>query len=103
LYSPGGGIELILRSGEAIDVGGGDFRIISFLGVPGISGLNNRSSIAFSASFTDGSSGIFIAGTNVQVVPLPASFALLLAGLTFLGAISWRYRWPLGGAPARPW
>ena len=81
-----GKLRLIVRAGDFIDVDGGpatDLRRISALGfvgqygigVSGYEGLNSLGQLAFSATFTDGSSGVFI--SDMLAVPEPT--ALLIA------------------------
>jgi len=85
-------LTLIAREGDLLDVEEGigtDFRTISNLGYFSISGnedgrssaFNDLGQVAFSATFTDGTSGVFI--SNLVAVPEPSSIALILSA--FLG------------------
>ncbi len=89
---PSGVLRLIARSGDLLDVDDGpgtDFRTIRFLNFIGDSGngdgrpsgFNNLGQLAFSASFTDGTSGIFV--SNLVAIPEPATW--VLAALAALG------------------
>jgi formylglycine-generating enzyme required for sulfatase activity len=89
----GGALQLITREGDPLEVAPGDFRTISFLSlfdtgiVDGNTGnsdgrpsvFNNLGQVAFSASFTDGTSGIFV--SNRVAVPEPSTLLLLAAGV----------------------
>lgn len=92
-----GELKLIARTGDQLDVDDGpgtDFRTISdlsFIGGVGAedyverSGFNDQGQLAFSATFTDGSSGVFV--SNLVAVPEPGS--LLLASLACIGTLFW--------------
>jgi hypothetical protein len=67
-----GELQLVVREGDALQVGPGDSRIVSELSF--YNAFNDRGQLAFWASFTDGSQGIF-----VTAVPEPS--ALILACL----------------------
>jgi hypothetical protein len=75
LVDPSGEMELVVREGKLFDVGGGDLRVINRLSFSAGSGFNDARQIAFQATFTDGSSGIF-----VTLVPEPPSAFLLVVG-----------------------
>jgi len=89
-----GVLTLIAREGDLLDVDDGigiDLRTISTIGFSGAtgnedgraSGFNDLGQLVFSASFTDGTSGIFV--SNLVAVPEPASLTLLaLGGLSLL-------------------
>jgi hypothetical protein len=90
-----GVLQLIARSGDLLEVAPGNFRTISgltldhdwdgvFLPRPRTStALNNLGQLVFRASFTDGTSGIFV--SNTVAVPEPSTLLLgALAGITFL-------------------
>ena len=91
---PLGVLTLIAREGDLLDVDDGpetDFRTIRFLHFAGGTGnedgrassFNDLGQLAFIATFTNGSSGIFV--SNLVAVPEPSSLALLtLAGLAML-------------------
>lgn len=86
----------MLRSGDFLEVAAGeDFRTVSKLSLFG-SFFNDTGEIAFFASFTDSSSGIFVAGfaddPASTVIPLPASALLLGAAAIGLGALRRRRR-----------
>ena len=63
-----GALRLIAREGDVLQIGPNDFRTVASLGFTGstgngdglASGFNDRGEIAFAASFSDGSSGIFV-------------------------------------------
>ncbi len=84
-----GALQLIAREGDLLEVAPGDFRTIMQLNAVGVgdtgnsdgrpSWFNNLGQLAFWASFTDGSSGIFV--SNRVAVPEPSAFALAAAGL----------------------
>ena len=86
-----GATQLILRTGDLIDLGGGDLRTVS--DIVDLEGLNGLGQLAFRAGFSDGSSAILIAdtrGTQSAVIPLPASVTLLLSGVAGLGLVARR-------------
>ncbi len=94
--NPLGLLTLIAREGDLLDVDDGpgtDFRMIRNLTFGHhkstgnedgrASGFNDLGQLAFRATFTDGTSGIFV--SNLVAVPEPSSLALLaLAGLAML-------------------
>ncbi len=96
-----GAVQLIAREGNPVQVAPGDFRTVGELrfltrgltpqptgnsdGRP--SAFNNLGQLAFMASFTDGTSGIFV--SNRVAVPEPS--AMLLTALAAAG-LSWRRR-----------
>jgi hypothetical protein len=78
-----GGLELIARSGQQMDVDWGagiDLRTVSFVDIhsgtshSGIDSLNDSGELAFRVGFTDGSQGVFVA----HLVPEPKSNCLLM-------------------------
>jgi hypothetical protein len=82
-------LQLIVRTGDALEVAHGDFRTInalSFVGIPpsGSTGnsdgrqsaFNNFGQLAFAATFTDGTSGIFV--SNRVAIPEPSTILLLI-------------------------
>jgi hypothetical protein len=86
-----GALQLIARTGDLLEVAPGDFRtvnLLAFLADPNTistgnsdgrpSAFNNLGQIAFAATFTDGSSGIFV--SNRVAVPEPATFSAILVG-----------------------
>jgi hypothetical protein len=85
-----GGLTLIARSGDPLEVAPSDIRVVqrlSFVGGNGDgngtpSGLNANGQIAFSATFTDGTSGVFV--SNLVAVPEPAGMGLVLVGGAWL-------------------
>lgn len=80
---PHGILKLIAREGDPLQVGPNDVRTISTLQFVTHSGngdgrnsaFNDKGQIAFSAYFTDGSSGIFV--SNLVAVPEPAAILSL--------------------------
>ena len=89
-----GVLTLIAREGDLIDVDSGpsvDLRAIRNLFFSGITGnedgrrssFNDLGQLAFGATFTDGSSGIFV--SNLVAVPEPTSWVLAVLGLLGLG------------------
>ncbi len=90
-----GNLQLIVRTGDLLDVDDGpnvDWRTIQFLEL-GQDFLNDRGQIAFRATFTDGSHGIFI--SNLVAVPEPSSIGLAVVCMF----IMWRPRARAGGVP----
>ena len=82
-----GALQLIARTGDMLEIAPGDIRTISSLGGIANSGFNNLGQLAFYASFTDGTSGIFV--SNRVAVPEPSSLLLLCLGSL---AALWRRR-----------
>ncbi|MEX2318013.1 MAG: choice-of-anchor tandem repeat NxxGxxAF-containing protein [Pirellulales bacterium] len=87
-----GELRLIVREGDFLEVAPGDLRQISFITFEGQngnvggngSGFNDLGQIAFTASFTDGTKGVFV--SNLVAVPEPGVLRLLaIAG--FVGMI----------------
>ncbi len=78
-----GALQLIVRTGALFEVAPGDSRTVSDVGFSPDDGFNNKGQVAFSATFTDGSQGVFV--SNLVAVPEPASLALgALAGIVGL-------------------
>jgi hypothetical protein len=85
-----GELHLIARMGDLLEVAPNDFRTIVAMDLFGTftggfgnesgysSGFNERGQVAFSASFTDGTSGIFV--SDLVAVPEPSAFFLLSIG-----------------------
>jgi hypothetical protein len=81
-----GELRLIAREGDILEVAPGDWRqmsFVNFLGQSGIvdgrgSGFNDLGQVAFTASFTDGTSGAFV--SNMVAVPEPAAVLLVAVG-----------------------
>jgi hypothetical protein len=69
-------LSLIVRTGDMFDVGNNDFRQLKDLT---LQDFNSAGELVFWAAFTDGSSGMFVA--NVNAVPEPSSFLLLLGSI----------------------
>lgn len=93
---PAGKLTLIAREGDQLDVDRGpgiDSRTIaelSFVGTTGNaegrpSSFNNRGQLAFTARFTDGTSGVFL--SNVTAISEPAT-AILIAVISLTFSIS---------------
>ncbi|MCY2954977.1 MAG: hypothetical protein NTU53_23860 [Planctomycetota bacterium] len=70
LFDPSGGLQMILRDNELIDIGG-QWRTIRGIDTGSLA-LNNSGQLAFLATFDDGSSGVLIA-----TIPEPAASLLL--------------------------
>jgi hypothetical protein len=97
-----GELHLIARVGEQLEVAPGDFRTVASMDMFGSfsggfgnetgfpSGFNERGQVAFSASFTDGTSGIFV--SDVVAVPEPSS--LLLPLVAFVCTLPFARRRP---------
>jgi hypothetical protein len=107
LFATRGGIlELILRDGDLLDIGGGELRPILSFGFGGQGGFNENGDIAFFAELGpiaggggpfgigpgavgQGLSGIFVYEADrippPAVVPLPPAVGLMLAGMAALG------------------
>lgn len=77
-------LRAIVRSGDSIEVAPGDVRTVSSVGFVGGSGnedgrhsaFNDLGQLAFQASFTDGTQGIFV--TDIVAIPEPAASVLAL-------------------------
>ncbi|MBA4105479.1 MAG: hypothetical protein C0485_06945 [Pirellula sp.] len=88
-----GVLRAIVRSGDSIEVAPGDVRIVNSVGFLGGSGnedgrhsaFNDLGQLAFQASFTDGTQGIFV--TDIVAVPEPAAWVLALLAI---GAVRFR-------------
>jgi hypothetical protein len=85
-----GVLHLIAASGDQLEVAPNDFRTIrtvDFAGSSGngdgrTSGFNDTGEVAFAASFTDGTSGIFVSNlVAVSNIPEPALLPLVILGL----------------------
>jgi hypothetical protein len=103
-----GALQLIARTGDLLEVAPGDFRTIGGL-LFGLyeptgnsdgrgSGFNNSGQLAFWASFTDGTSGIFV--SNRVAVPEPST--LLLGAITLLGLFASREGAPRSRGVVQP-
>lgn len=87
-----GKLTLVVREGDAVEVTPGDFRTVnSFAFSTGAASggqdgraivFNDNYTLAFQATFTDGTSGIFTA--TLTAVPEPATFALLCIAAMFV-------------------
>jgi hypothetical protein len=79
-YDGKGHLELVLAAGQLLDVAPGpdlDLRTVKgFQATDG--GLNDHGLLAFTASFTDGTEGVFA----IQLHPIPEPSALVLLGVT---------------------
>lgn len=72
-----GALQLILRTAEVLEVGPGDFRTVSHFSFVDGNGnadgrqsmLNDQGQIAFQATFTDGTSGIFVSNLVANLTP----------------------------------
>ena len=73
-----GDIRLVAREGDPFTVAEGDVRIIEEIGFRW--DMNASGQVAFSAAFTDGSSGVFVA----NVFPEPTGILALAAGAVLL-------------------
>jgi hypothetical protein len=71
-FDPDHGVRLIARSGDTLHVGPGDNRVIANLYT--VNSVNNSGMLSFSALFTDGSSGIFLARQQSQDFVANSSF-----------------------------
>jgi hypothetical protein len=83
-----GQVEKVVGTGEPFDVGGGDLRTLNGITLFHESFLNDANQFVFAASFTDGTSGVFVA-----TVPEPThavSFLLLAAAHFSLSRYSGR-------------
>ncbi|MEX2306025.1 MAG: choice-of-anchor tandem repeat NxxGxxAF-containing protein [Pirellulales bacterium] len=85
-----GHLRLVARVGQILEIGPGDHREIAFLAFASETGgedgkargLNDQGQVVLRATFTDGSSGVFV--SNALTVPEPCSLVLiLLAGMRF--------------------
>ncbi len=90
-----GAQQLIVRKGDELEVAPGDFRTISELGFVGDtgnangwpSGFNNFGQLAFWASFTDGSQGVFVSN-DVATVPGDFNFDSTVDAADY---VEWRH------------
>jgi len=72
---PWGHLSVIARAGDSLEVAPGDFRTISTISYDtntymtggGSTPLNDRGQVAFTAKFTDGSSGVFVSNALVPL------------------------------------
>ena len=91
---PAGVLQLIVKAGDELEVAPGVFRTVEFLNIGETSpdaegtptGFNALGQLAFQATFTDGSTGIFV--TDRVAIPEPSSVMLLLLAV----ATSWLRR-----------
>jgi len=91
-----GALRAIVRTGDAIEVTPGDLRTVSSVGFIQGSGnedgrysaFNDLGQLAFHASFTDGTQGVFV--TDIVAVPEPAAWVL---ALFVFGAVHCRRGW----------
>lgn len=80
-----GVLRLIVRTGTSLELPGGDVRLINGLSFVGgasdadgaRSGFNDLGQVVFAATFSDGSSGVFV--SSVATVPEPSTAALASA------------------------
>lgn len=77
-----GELQLVVRTGDELEVAPGDRRTIQSLTFSSrsnsrsrIDAFNNRGQLAFNATFTDGSQGIFI--SNLVAIPEPSTSVLV--------------------------
>lgn len=87
-----GVLRLVARVGDLMDVDDGpivDLRQIQTLNF--YQGFNDSGQLAFSAIFTDGSSGVFI--SNIVAIPEPSHLSLLVFYQATLLIVSRRRRW----------
>lgn len=87
----GGVLDLVLREGDMLDIGGGDLRTITSLFLTQ-GGFNNDGDIAFLASFSAGASGragtgifVYEAASVSAAVPLPPALGFMLFSVAALG------------------
>jgi hypothetical protein len=108
----GGVLDMILREGDLLDLGGGELRPLRSLGdfTPFGFGFNNHGDIAFLAELGpiaggEGVFGIFVYETDrippPSVVPLPPAVGLMLAGMAALGFAGRRRRPSRGPSASR--
>jgi hypothetical protein len=84
---PRGELKLVASTNDVLEVSPGELRTISGVGQHGStggsdgrpSGFNDLGQLAFHASFTDGSSGIFV--SNAVAVPEPKALVLVMASV----------------------
>jgi hypothetical protein len=85
------GLEVLTRTGDLLEVHPGDIRTIATLGFTYLSdtgsgmasGFNDLGQLAFIATFTDGTSGVFVA----QATPVPEPRAATLVAFGSVGLI----------------
>jgi hypothetical protein len=89
-----GVLQLIAREGQDVNItndsAGLSTQNIAGLGYVGQNSFNARGELAFTASFTDGSEGVFV--SSLVVVPEPSGLALAVACASLAGlfSASWR-------------
>jgi hypothetical protein len=89
------GPNLIVRTGQEFDIGGGVFKTVSGIGLMEISNardgraaqINDNGEAVFRLTFSDGSQGIF-----TTVVPEPGTMVLSIVGSIFVFIAAWRRR-----------
>jgi hypothetical protein len=67
-----GALVSIVRTGDLLDVGGGDLRQVSLAELAREGALNDAGQLVFRAQFTDGGSGVFLA-----IVPEPTAVGVI--------------------------
>lgn len=78
-----GTLQLIATTGGQLTVGPGDLRTVEWLG---LGSFNDLGQVAYAASFSDGSSGVFV--SNLVAVPEPTTGLLLFASISLLATLS---------------
>jgi hypothetical protein len=73
-----GVLRLIVREGDMLEVTPGDFRTVSRLRFNNNLGFNAAGEVAFAATFTDNTEGVFV--SRAATVPEPRSLSLALTG-----------------------
>jgi hypothetical protein len=80
IFDPSGGLSLLVKRGDPFEIAPGDVRIVADVGAsldsafPSGEVFTDPGQLAFSASFTDGTTGVFTA-----TIPEPCSFASITA------------------------
>jgi hypothetical protein len=97
--TPDGIPAMIVREGDMMEVGPGDVRTVAsfslFFGGDVdrlMTSMNDRGDVAFQARFTDGTSGIFVAGSGLDVSRVGEGIPVGLSVGAALGLIIWRSR-----------
>lgn len=79
IQNPTGELTKLIRQGDVLEIGPGDFRTVAYLNFAFGSAINEQGDLAIEVSFTDSTSGIF-----VTRAPEPTVVVLLASGLSLI-------------------